>query len=264
MLEEQVVSELDALLSQSVNSRVVRDGVQIAVVGKPNVGKSSLVNRMLQKDRVIVTDVPGTTRDAIEEDVTIEGWAAVLTDTAGLHESSDPVETIGIAKTEEYIETADIILFLVEAGSDLTEEDATIYEGLREKKTILVVNKIDLITERSPMRFPPEWGRLETVRVSALYNKGIDRLNRLVGKACEMAFSLDGASRIVPNLRQSQALKAAKKAAETGIEGIRSGRPVALVAIDLQDGINALDEILGLSAKEDVLARIFSQFCIGK
>lgn len=264
VLEKRVLSEIDRLIQQYENGRVYREGLRIVVVGKPNVGKSSLVNRLLNEDRIIVTEVPGTTRDVIEERVNIGGIAVVINDTAGLHTPKGPIEIIGIQKTKEYIEKADLIFFLIDAGSPVSEEDMEIYRQIKERPFLLIWNKIDLLEDETSLQIPGEWDQVKSVKVSALYDKGIKRLKEMVVLTCGQSYLFEEKIGIVPNLRHILALKKGRTSVETAIEGINACVPSELIALDLQAAIDALGEIIGVATREDLLSEIFDQFCIGK
>jgi len=263
-LEEEVLSVVVSLIEQYDCGHHYRDGLRIAVVGRPNVGKSSLVNRLLCKDRIIVSEVPGTTRDTIEESISIDGLSAVITDTAGLHASEDPLEALGMSRTGKLIEQSDLILFIIEAGGLLSVDDEAIYRQIKGREAIVVCNKVDLVDADWLPSLPCAWEHLETVSVSALHNRGIERLKAAIVRTCERAFPFDEESRIVPNLRQAAALESARESVATAIKGMDCGLPWELIALDLQEAIAATDDILGLALREDTLARIFGEFCVGK
>jgi len=263
-LRDPVLMDLSRMIRQYGSGRVYREGLHLVVVGKPNTGKSSLVNRLLGVDRVIVTDVPGTTRDAVEEDINIRGIAAVIADTAGLHETDDAVEVIGMEKTGECIERADLILFVVDAGVGIGAEDQRIYRRIKDKRVILVCNKGDLLARDSEAAKPDGWASMPSVTVSALYNRGINHLSSLVAEVCEASFSLDGDDTVVPNMRQCVALKKTRVAVAAAIRGVQRGLTPELIALDLQEGLSCLDEILGKGSREDLLSGVFRQFCVGK
>lgn len=263
-IESHVVGALEELIQHHKDGNVLRDGLKIAVVGRPNVGKSSLLNRLVQKDRAIVTEWPGTTRDTIEETLNIQGWPVILSDTAGLHDTNDPIETIGIEKTLQNLNGADLVLFLVEANCPLTAADHKIFEHVRVKPAIIVINKIDLVNGDKLVRLPGSWAPYACVQISALYDRGIDRLKQ---KIIDLAFGknpIDIHEGIVPNLRHARLLQSSLEAAEGVVRGLASGLPMDLIAIDLQHAIDLLGQILGTDVKVDVLEEIFSRFCIGK
>jgi len=264
-IRSEVMSPLKDMLSRYENAHVLRDGLKLIVVGKPNVGKSSLMNRLIQKDRVIVTHVPGTTRDLVEETINIHGIPVIVTDSAGLHETNDPVEVIGIQKTHEYIVQSDLVLFMVDVSSDFTEADFQIYDRIKNKRAILVFNKSDLVKDggyRSDI--PPQWCDLPNVKTSALYNWGVDTLKELIAKICLGESAFDTRNVIIPNIRHKQALERSIQATEDAVRGIQEGTMFELVAIDIQEVIDSLGEIIGVGAREELLDQIFSRFCIGK
>ena len=263
-ISTHVFEPLQSLIQKHIDGNVLRDGLKVAVVGRPNVGKSSLLNSLVQKERAIVTAVPGTTRDAIEETLNIRGLPVLLIDTAGMHDTSDPIETIGIEKTIENFNRADLVLFMVEANQALTEDDHKIYEQLQSKPTIILINKIDLVESRDLVEIPDRWSSIRCLRISALYGHGIDELTEVIAT---MAFGKDPIeveTGIVPNLRQKMLLEDGLQATRAMIDEFNNGQPMELIAIHLQDAIDALGEILGTNVKVDVLDEIFSRFCIGK
>ncbi|MFC1812884.1 tRNA uridine-5-carboxymethylaminomethyl(34) synthesis GTPase MnmE [Thermodesulfobacteriota bacterium] len=263
-IRRKVVEPLNDLVNLYDDAHVLRDGLKLVVVGRPNVGKSSLMNRLIKKDRAIVTPIPGTTRDLIEETLNIRGIPVIISDTAGFHETNDPIEVIGISKAQECIDDSDLVLFMVDISEPLTREDDKIYETIQEKETILVLNKIDLVDEDFGFEIPDSWRRMPSVRTSALYNIGFTGLKDLIADVSMGEFNLEIGNLIIPNLRQKIGLERALQAAGAATEGLQSGIPSELIAIDIEEAINSLGEIIGITVKEDVLDQIFSRFCIGK
>ncbi len=264
-IQKQVIERLNYLIRQYQDAHFLRDGLNVVIVGKPNVGKSSIMNCLLKKDRAIVTSVPGTTRDVIEESLNIEGIPLIISDTAGLHESDDPVETVGMNKTRETLANADMILFIIDVSRSLTDEDYAVYNAIADKKHILVMNKSDLIKDESELKIPDNWNNLWRVKTSALYKTGIDELKSFIVKvSADTSFGIDEESGIIPNLRHKTALEKSLRASFTMIEGIKTGIPFELISMDIQDSIDALGEIIGVTARDDLLDQIFSRFCIGK
>jgi tRNA modification GTPase len=263
-LQADVVKPLQRLIRQHSEGNLLRDGLKIAVVGRPNVGKSSLLNCLVQRERAIVTAVPGTTRDAIEESLNIKGYPVVLVDTAGQHATADPIELIGIQKAVELINRADLILLVVEADRPLNEDDHQIFARVKSKPTLVVINKIDLVEDDIRPQITAAWGEVECAPISALYDRGVGRLKDQI---VEMAFGknpIDIAETIVPNLRQKLLLEESLLAAEAVQQQLETGFAAALAAIHLKEAIQALGQILGTSGSVDVLDQIFSRFCIGK
>ena len=263
-IEARVIEPLRALIRHHLDGRVIRDGLRVAVTGRPNVGKSSLLNCLVQKERAIVTDVPGTTRDMIEETLNIRGYPIILADTAGLHDSQDPIESLGMQKTIENVNGADLVLFMLEANCPLTADDRSIFEQIGSKPMIVVMNKIDLVNGDADCKLPVSWGEVDCIHTSALYDRGIDHLK---DRIIETAFGkepLDIESAIVPNVRQKLLMEESVKEAEAVCRQLNNSTPMELIAINLQGAIDALGQILGTNVKVDLLDQIFSRFCIGK
>jgi tRNA modification GTPase len=259
-----VVGPLKRLIRHYSDARILRDGLKVAVVGKPNVGKSSLMNRLVQKERAIVTSIPGTTRDVIEETINLQGIPVIISDTAGLHESHDPIEAIGIEKTLEHVNGSDLVLFLTEAIGPLNAEDYQVFEKVKSKPLIIVINKIDLAADETAALIPDSWGKTERVRISALYGRGIDSLKDKIIRAVQGERPIDFDASIVPNLRHKVAFERCFEAAASVVFQMRNGTSTDLIALDLQEAVDALDEVLGTNVKLDVLEQIFSRFCLGK
>jgi tRNA modification GTPase len=262
-ITESVISPLDALLANYETAQLYREGVDIIIIGRPNVGKSSLLNRLLKRERAIVTHIPGTTRDLIEEGLTIKGIPIKIIDTAGLRQTADTVETMGIKFTKERLDSADVVLFMVDVGEALTPEDFSIFNDIRDRKKIILANKIDL-----PPAFP-----LATIsqhfpgecilEISAKFNTGIVDLLEAIYK--EIVGSKDMVSpSIAPNLRHKRAIERALSASKATLHLVSEKNSPALIAIELHEGLDALGEITGETTNENILDEIFSRFCIGK
>jgi len=263
-IREKVVDPLEKLIRDYLDSHVLRDGLKVAVVGKPNVGKSSLMNRLVEKDRAIVTSIPGTTRDVIEETLNIRGVPLVLSDTAGFHETDDPVESIGVEKTIANANGSDLILFLTEANTPLSDEDYQLYDRIKGKPLIIVLNKIDLVCGKPAACVPERWTGYPGIRISALYGQGIDSLKDKIIETTRGDYPIDLNETIVPNLRQKIALDKSLAAAKGAIAELKNGASTELVAINLKEAIDSLGEVIGTNVKLDILDKVFSQFCIGK
>ncbi len=263
-IERSVIDRLKDLVKRYENAHVLRDGLKLIVVGRPNVGKSSLMNRLIKKDRVIVTSSPGTTRDLIEETLNIRGIPVIIMDTAGLHETDDLVESLGIRKTHEYISSSDLILFMVDVSCPLTKDDYKIYEKFNNKSMILVINKSDLVNDGFEPEIPDSWNKIPKIMISALYNRGLNKLKDLIAKVSIGEGILNHGSTIIPNLRHKLALERSLQAAFSAVEGIRKQSPFELIAIDIREAIDSLGDIIGVTARADVVDQIFSRFCIGK
>ena len=259
-----VIQPLKRLIQHHLDGNILREGLKVAVVGRPNVGKSSLLNRLLQKDRAIVTAVPGTTRDTIEETLNIKGFPIILADTAGLHDTNDPIETLGIEKTIENVEGADMVVFMIEAHRPLTIEDHKIFNKVQSKPFIIAINKIDLVNGESSVVLPDSWMGKERVKISALYDRGLEHLREKMILTGFGKDPIDIETAIVPNLRQKLLMEDSLRASETTNRELENGTPLELIAIHIHEAIDSLGQILGTNVKVDVLDQIFSRFCIGK
>jgi tRNA modification GTPase len=276
-LEAEVRQPVSALIQRSEEGRMAREGIRVVVAGRPNVGKSSLVNRLLGQERAIVTEIPGTTRDIIEEQMNLQGMTLTLTDTAGLHETDDPVERIGVARAKERLAEADLVLLVTEASAPPSPGELEIAAGAGSRPVIWVINKMDLAGPGAgpggeiahvghptlAWEIPSEWASLPRQPLSARTGRGMEGLIRQMAKAVE---PLSGhiPHGAVPNLRHRGLLEAALERIEAAISGIDQALPSELVAIDLKEGYERLGDILGETVREDVLDEIFSRFCIGK
>ena len=263
-LQNEVLLPLKSLIRNYIDAHVFRDGISVAVVGRPNVGKSSLLNQLVKKDRAIVTEMPGTTRDIIEETLNLQGIPVIVSDTAGVHPTENPIEKIGIEKTLAHVNGSDLVLFVIEAHCPLGPDDQLIYEKIDSKRIIMVVNKIDLVNAESATTLPEHWQFDDQVHISALYDRGIDQLKEKIILLAGGKTPLDFNKMVVPNLRHKLLLETSLAASEAVIEELQNGTPGDLVAIHLQEAIDALGVISGDNVKVDVLDEIFSRFCVGK
>lgn len=253
-----LLDEINKLLASYNTGKIIKEGIMTVMIGRPNVGKSSLLNSLLNEDRAIITHLPGTTRDAIEEQINIGDLVLNIVDTAGFRETEDIIEKIGIKKTYEYIDIAQLIIFLVDATQGLTVEDQLMLEHLRklEKNYIIVMNKVDLIDE----------SHIETsddiIFISAKNGTGLDQLKYGIKK---LFIKDDIEDYCISNLRYYESLIKAKSALDIFKESMDSHIvPADLLAIDLKDAYIALATITGDDFTEDLLDNIFSKFCIGK
>jgi tRNA modification GTPase len=264
ILDNAVIGALTSLVAQYENARFLREGLKMIVVGRPNVGKSSLLNRLIKEDRAIVTPIPGTTRDLIEETLNIRGIPVIIADSAGLHDTEDPIEVIGIEKTHKYIHGSDLILFMIDASDPFTPEDHKIYQTIKNKQLILVINKIDLVDNGFVPDIPEEWKKRPGIKISALYGKGLSDLKDMIANITIGDHHLEIQNTIIPNLRHKIALEKSLALVVSAAEEIRKGTLLDLVAIDIQEAFGCLGEIVGDVTREDVIEQIFSRFCIGK
>ena len=262
-MTHEILPVINGLISSYREGRILKDGLRLVIAGRPNVGKSSLVNRFLNQERVIVTDVPGTTRDIIEEMIDLDGVPVVITDTAGIHRRPDPVEAIGIEKSQAAIADADLVIFMIDSSEALHSEDRQIYRQIKSQDHLVVQNKIDLCQGCPPCPDLDDLSADGIVKVSALTGEGLQRLKRQIAARLRLGDDPDG-SRILVNLRQRQLLEAARQHVGQACRYIGMAPEAELVAIEIKDALSALQAILGQGVSEDVLDRIFKRFCIGK
>lgn len=265
----EVGAAIARLAGTSCEGRVLREGLPVAIVGRPNVGKSSLLNALLQSDRAIVTPVPGTTRDVLEEVLNIRGVPVRLLDTAGVRQTDDPVEQEGVRRSRAAMEQAELLLILVDGSLPLSDEDGKLMALHPDKKRLLVINKSDLPCQVPDVSVPacfkasPE-GTGAVVRISALTGAGLDGLRDAVRKTVLREDFEPGDSAVVTRLRHQSSLQKAREALANAAESAEGKLSGEFVAMDLRAGIDALGEITGAVTTDDILDRIFRDFCIGK
>jgi tRNA modification GTPase len=255
----KALQSLHGLIATADAGIVYRQGVRTAIVGRPNVGKSSLLNRLLRQDRSIVTAIPGTTRDTIEEVVNLKGVPFLLVDTAGIIRSRDLVESLGVERSRKAIEQADLVLLVIDLSQPITDADREIMELLGKRTALVAANKCDL-PQRAGLEGLP-WG---VVRTSALTGEGLAQLEeRMVDLALGgRVFVSDGL--MVQNVRQKEALERAERNLSQALSGTASSMPDDFITIDLSSAASALGEITGETVQDDLLEAIFSNFCVGK
>lgn len=257
----QAAQQLNDLLSRADQGMVYRQGVRAVIVGRPNVGKSSLLNALLHYDRAIVTPVPGTTRDTVEETLNLDGVPFCLVDTAGITESQNPVEQLGIGRSRSALEAADLVLFVLDGSEPLRAEDHALAKELRNRPVLVVVNKADLLQRADSASILPG----EThVRVSALRGEGLVDLEQAMTRCVLAGQVLVSDLPVVSNPRHKEALSWALARVSDAADGVSNGAPADLLASDLRQAVAALGEITGESVNEDLLSTIFGSFCIGK
>lgn len=258
----QVLAEVTQILATADRGELLRTGLKVAIVGRPNVGKSSLLNAWSRSDRAIVTELPGTTRDVVESQLVVGGIPIQVLDTAGIRETDDRVEKIGVERSRAAAQSADLVLLTVDAQSGWTEADQEIYQQVNHRPLILVINKTDLVETPAIPALPDAVAA--TVKTAAALNQGIDALEQAILSTVQagkiQAANLD----LAINQRQAEALLRAKLALQQVQHTIADQLPLDFWTIDLRAAIQALGEILGEDVTESVLDRIFSRFCIGK
>ncbi|HHX77397.1 MAG TPA: tRNA uridine-5-carboxymethylaminomethyl(34) synthesis GTPase MnmE [Firmicutes bacterium] len=257
-----LADKLANLLKESERGRIYREGVETAIIGRPNVGKSSLLNALLREERAIVTEVPGTTRDQLIEYVNIKGIPLKLVDTAGIRETGDRVERIGVERARHAAVESDIVLFVLDASEPLKEEDRQLAASLGDKQGIIVLNKIDL-GEKIKEKDVAGWlANQKIVRTALIYGEGINSLEEAVAELVLSGTMEVERSTFLASMRQKQCLERAQKHLQEVVEGDFTAPE--LLAVDLYEAYNALGEITGENIGEDVLDTIFAEFCIGK
>ena len=251
--------QLYDLLKTYSQGRILKQGVSAAIVGKPNVGKSSLLNALAGYERCIVTDIPGTTRDTVEETVMLGSTRLRLLDTAGIHETADTVESIGVERSRQAIEKADLVLFVCDGSKELTQADYDIIDLCSEKENaIALINKTDLGSEIDPGDLPFLW----VVPVCAKTGAGLDQLAGAVDSLFENDTPCDGS--ILTNARQYDACRRAYEAMLNALKGLQLGLTPDAVLTDVEEAMEAMGEVTGATVREDITARIFERFCVGK
>lgn len=254
------IKDINKLLEGANEGRIIRDGLKLAIIGKPNVGKSSLLNCLLKEKRAIVTDIPGTTRDIIEEFISLDGIPVKITDTAGIRETEDEVEKIGVERSREKIDEADLIVLMLDSSRPLEIEDREIIDKVKDKKYVVLMNKNDLEKKISDEDIKD---LKNVIYISAKTGFGIDELKE---KVKELFFNgeVDSESMIISNNRHKQALYRALENCQEALDRVKSNEYLDLISIYVTSALKALGEITGSELEEDLINKIFSEFCVGK
>lgn len=256
--------ELQSISKRYDEGRFFREGVSTAIVGKPNVGKSSLLNAILQKDRAIVTEMPGTTRDVIEDYLNINGLPLRIMDTAGIRETHDLAETEGVRRSLKAIEGADIVLAVLDVSRPFDEADKEVIDRIKDKKAVIVINKADIESPAFGLH-PSDFSPHSVVKVSALKGDGIDNLKNTIYSLCiTSGRASDTEDIIITNLRHRQSIDRALKSLNDAEDALKRNEPLEVVALFLRESLYSLGEIIGAITTEDILNKIFNEFCIGK
>jgi len=257
-----IKKEIDDLSGTFQDARFFRDGLSVAIVGRPNVGKSSLLNTLVRKERAIVTELPGTTRDLIEDYLNINGLPIRIMDTAGIRNSEELVEKEGIRRSLLAIQNADFIIALLDGSELLREEDFQLMEHIRGKNAVIVINKSDL-----PLKISLEAIRekaREHLFLSALSGEGVEMLKSVIFHANLRNWNEEREGVVVTNIRHRTALDRTSSSLERAIRLLAADQPLELFSIELREALDSLGEITGMVTTEDILDKIFSTFCIGK
>lgn len=268
MLKEkatEIRQRIEALLKTAKQGKVLREGLATAIIGRPNVGKSSLLNSLLHEDKAIVTNVAGTTRDVIEEYVNVDGVPLKLIDTAGIRDTKDQVEKIGVERSRKALDAADLILLLIDNSEELTAEDRELLEATKDKQRIVILNKTDLPNKVDRRELKKLVGSDKLIETSIVKNEGMNQLGETISKMFfEEGIENNQNSVMVTNARHIGLLHQADDALGDVLKGIAAGMPVDLVQIDMTRCWDLLGEITGDSYQDELLDQLFSQFCLGK
>ncbi|GEK29180.1 tRNA uridine-5-carboxymethylaminomethyl(34) synthesis GTPase MnmE [Furfurilactobacillus siliginis] len=259
-----VKSRIAELLSTAQQGKVLREGLATAIVGRPNVGKSSLLNHLLHEDKAIVTDVAGTTRDVIEEYVNVKGVPLKLVDTAGIHETDDKVEKIGVERSKQALEAADLVMLVINGSEPLTAEDRQLIDLTADSKRIVIVNKTDLPQQVTLPELQTLIGDDAIISTAVVTSAGMDQLEDKIAELFFGGIENSQTTVMVTNARHIGLLNQATQALDDVMTGIAAGMPVDLVQIDMTRAWDLLGEITGDSVQDELLTQLFSQFCLGK
>lgn len=258
------ISKIDQMLQAGRRAEIYRDGIEMAICGKPNVGKSSLLNALAQKEKAIVTEIPGTTRDVIEEYINIRGIPVKVMDTAGIRSTEDLVEKIGVERSKEVINKADLVLFVLDFSVGISAEDMDIFNSIPPEKMIVLVNKEDIKEkEISPAELEEKFRDLTVIRSSVKEETGLDELEEAVEDMVLGGKLVQDGMEIMINLRQKQALQNSRDHMESALDALGEV-PLDCLGVDIWGALERLGELSGKSLKEDIIERIFHEFCIGK
>ena len=261
---ERVYGQLEKLENSFDNGKLVKDGIKTVIIGKPNAGKSSLLNAILKENRAIVTDIAGTTRDTIEEYVNIKGITLKLIDTAGIRESGDQVEMIGVKKSLNELKNADLVIAIFDSSKDLDDEDFEILKLIKDKKSIILLNKIDLkqIINKTDKRIKEISNNI--IEMSIVNDSGIEELYDKIAELFNFNEINVGNEILITNIRHKNIISKAKNNANKAQEAMNEGMPIDIVTIYIKEILENLSEITGEVVSEDVINEIFSKFCLGK
>ncbi|CAC8298744.1 TPA: tRNA uridine-5-carboxymethylaminomethyl(34) synthesis GTPase MnmE [Staphylococcus aureus] len=261
---KEIKQEINRLLDTGAQGKIMREGLSTVIVGKPNVGKSSMLNNLIQDNKAIVTEVAGTTRDVLEEYVNVRGVPLRLVDTAGIRETEDIVEKIGVERSRKALSQADLILFVLNNNETLTQEDYTLYEVVKNEDVIVIVNKMDLEQNIDINEVKDMIGDTPLIQTSMLKQEGIDELEIQIRDLFFGGEVQNQDMTYVSNSRHISLLKQARQTIQDAIDAAESGVPMDMVQIDLTRTWEILGEIIGETASDELIDQLFSQFCLGK
>lgn len=260
----ECAAETDRLLATADSGKILRSGIRTAIVGKPNVGKSSLLNKLAREERSIVTDIAGTTRDVIEEYISLDGIPIILTDTAGIRRTDDTVERIGVEKSLKSIDTADFVIVLIDGSSFFDDEDIEVLRATKNKKRIVLINKTDLGQSKYIEAVRSRAAGSAVLEISAKTGLGLDKLAAEIKNVYRLGEIAQSGGAVITNMRHKTALIKASDALKNAAAAIEGGMPADIASIDINDAIYALGEITGETVSDDIVNAIFHEFCVGK
>ena len=260
----EVKAHLEEILETAKQGKILRDGLRTAIIGRPNVGKSSLLNAFVRSDKAIVTNIAGTTRDIVEEYVNIKGVPLKLIDTAGIRETEDEVERIGVSRSRIAVKEAELVLLIFDQSQNLTEEDLELLDLTAEKERLVILNKVDLDQKLNIEKLKERLGEEEIISISVTEDEGIKKLEEKIVDLFFKGQTGEKDASYISNVRHISLLESAKQALDDVLEGIELGMPVDLVQIDLTRAWNKLGEVTGDAVQDELITQLFSQFCLGK
>jgi tRNA modification GTPase len=261
---EGILDRLEYLLATADEGKVITEGLRGVIIGRPNVGKSSLFNALLKEKRAIVTSIPGTTRDTIEEFINLDGVPLKLIDTAGLYQANDVIEVESMERTRTQLDSADLLLLVIDASAALTDDDKVLISLVSDRRAIIVLNKIDLPKRLTSNEIHNLAMDRPIIEISATEETGLHLLKSAIRDLAIHGAPLSAEAVFVTKVRHKAALRSAKESLQYAMESARGAMPPELIAVDLRGGLKSLGDIVGETASEEILNRIFSKFCIGK
>lgn len=249
---------LENIIKKSEDSKVIKEGIKVGIIGKPNVGKSSLLNALIEEEKAIVTNIPGTTRDIVEGTIVLGGIILNITDTAGIRESDDLVEMLGVSKSLKIIDSSDLVIFILNNNEELSDEEKKLLSKLKDKKKIIVVNKIDLESKLDKSLLS------DYIEISVKENIGIDKIKDRIRKLFNIGELSSNDLTYLSNARTISLLKKSLTIIDSTIKEINDNSPIDIVELGLRDAWNTLGEVIGATYKDELLDELFSRFCLGK
>lgn len=249
---------LENIIKKSEDSKVIKEGIKVGIIGKPNVGKSSLLNALIEEEKAIVTNIPGTTRDIVEGTIVLGGITLNITDTAGIRESDDLVEMLGVSKSLKIIDSSDLVIFILNNNEELSDEEKKLLSKLKDKKKIIVVNKIDLESKLDKSLLS------DYIEISVKENIGIDKIKDKIRELFNIGQLSSNDLTYLSNARTISLLKKSLTIIDSAIKEINDNSPIDIVELGLRDAWNTLGEVIGATYKDELLDELFSRFCLGK